>query len=169
MGKVTLCRRKIRASLECLQYTLVYGLAYKNAFRDMTSGKTGGRGPDISESAAAAAKMEDDVQQNVSSTEATETSGVVTLGVATPVAQPIEASQPAAAAEVADGFILHVRFRSDGTIWMIDECPAHMTGQEWYNFLCRRIPDRYAPRMGGRGDFRVSRAQLEALKARNPN
>jgi hypothetical protein len=113
--------------------------------------------------------MEDDVQQNVSSTEATETSGAVTLGVAAPAVQPIEASQPAAATEVADGFILHVRFRNDGAVWMIDEKPAHLTEQEWFDFLCRRIGDRYSPRMGGRGDFRMSRAQLEALKARNPN
>lgn len=109
------------------------------------------------------------MQANVSSTETTETGNVAPVGVATPAAAPAPAFEAGVASEVADGFVIHVRFRTDATIWMIDECPSHLTPQEWYNFLCRRIGDRYSPRMGGRGDFRVSRAQLEALKARNPS
>jgi hypothetical protein len=121
------------------------------------------------ESAAVAAKMEVDVQANVSSTETTEVGNVAPVGVAAPVSEPAPGSAAGVASEVADGFVVHVRFRTDATIWMIDECPSHFTPQEWYNFLCKRIPDRYSPRMGGRGDFRVSRAQLEALKIRNPS
>lgn len=114
--------------------------------------------------------MEDDVQANVSSTEATEVGGVVSIGVATPVAeQPAPAFQAGVASEVADGFVVHVRFRPDTTVWTIDECPAHLTNQEWFNLLCRRIGSRFAARAGGRGDFRLSRTELEAFKARNPN
>lgn len=133
-------------------------------------GATGGEGSDIFGERRRAAKTEDDVQPNVSSTEATEVGGVVSLGVATPAAElPAPAFQAGVASEVPDGFILHVRFRPDTTVWTIDECPAHLTNQEWFNLLCRRIGGRFAARAGGRGDFRLSRAELEAFKARNPN
>ncbi|WP_283470751.1 hypothetical protein [Methylosinus trichosporium] len=82
------------------------------------------------ESAAVAAKMEVDVQANVSSTETTEVGNVAPVGVAAPVSEA-PGPQAGVASEVADGFIIHVRFRTDATIWMIDECPSHFTPQEW--------------------------------------
>jgi hypothetical protein len=118
-----------------------------------------------------ATNMESDVQPNVSSTDATtEVGNVVPVAapaaVATPVAQTRESG---VASVVGDEVVLHVRFRPDTTVWEIDECPSHLSKQEWFNLLCRRIADRFASRAGGRGDFRMSRTQLEALKARNAN
>lgn len=109
------------------------------------------------------------MQANVSSTETNEIGKAAPVGVVTPAGETAPAFEAGVASEVADGFILHVRFRPDTTVWTIDECPSHLTPQDWFNLLCRRIGDRFSARMGGRGDFRLSRAQLEALKARNPS
>jgi hypothetical protein len=61
--------------------------------------------------------------------------------------------------------LIHVRFRPDGTVWEIAECPEGLAKDEWFKKLCARVGDKYQARCGGRGMFRISLAQLEALRA----
>ncbi|WP_442756570.1 hypothetical protein ACNHKD_08185 [Methylocystis sp. JAN1] len=61
--------------------------------------------------------------------------------------------------------LIHVRFRPDGTVWEIAERPAGLSGEEWFKRLCARVGDRFQARCGGRGMFRISGDELEALKA----
>ncbi len=65
--------------------------------------------------------------------------------------------------------LLHVRFRPDATILQIDERPAELTDEEWYKRLCARAGAKYATRVGGRGFFRLTRSELDALKVQRPN
>ena len=65
--------------------------------------------------------------------------------------------------------LLHVRFRPDTTILNIDECPAEMTNEEWFKRLCARAGGKFATRAGGRGFFRLTHVELEALKLQRPN
>lgn len=93
----------------------------------------------------------------------------VSLGMPAAELAPLPTFEAGVASQVGDIFIVHVRFRNDATVWLIDECPDHLDNQAWYNLLCKRAGSRYAPRMGGRGDFRLTRDELEALKARSVN
>lgn len=61
--------------------------------------------------------------------------------------------------------IIHARFWPDSRVWEIAECPDGLTKDEWFKLLCARVGDRYETRAGGRGFFRISRGELEALKA----
>ncbi|KAF2990359.1 hypothetical protein OGR47_14410 [Methylocystis sp. MJC1] len=61
--------------------------------------------------------------------------------------------------------LIHVRFRPDGNVWEIAECPDFMDKDEWFKRLCARAGDKFQARCGARGLFRLSLAQLEALKA----
>jgi hypothetical protein len=88
---------------------------------------------------------------------------IMTASVAR-ITQEEDAATPAtttAAAEV----ILHVRFRPDAHVWEIAERPEGLDKEEWYRLLCARAGDRYQTRIGGRGFFRLSRAELDSLKA----
>jgi hypothetical protein len=83
-------------------------------------------------------------------------------------AEPIEEQPNVFANGVAleDATVLiHVRFRPDGQVWEIAECPAGLDKNEWFKRLCARAGDRFQTRCGARGLFRLSLAQLEALKA----
>ncbi|BBU63372.1 hypothetical protein MSC49_33070 [Methylosinus sp. C49] len=110
--------------------------------------------------------MEDDVQPNVSS-EVTTEAGHVVANI--PVAvEPVEKDASVATA-VGDSVIIMVRFRPDTTVWEINGLPAHLDKQAWYKLLCQRAGDKYETRAGGRGYFRLTREQYEAIAARNPN
>jgi hypothetical protein len=61
--------------------------------------------------------------------------------------------------------LLHVRFRPDATVMKIDYCPADLSPEEWFKRLCARAGDKYAARAGGRGFFRLTAVEIEALKA----
>jgi hypothetical protein len=61
--------------------------------------------------------------------------------------------------------LIHVRFRPDGQVWEIAECPAGLDKEQWFKRLCARAGDKFQTRCGARGLFRLSLAQLEALKA----
>ena len=65
----------------------------------------------------------------------------------------------------ANMVIIHARFAPDGTIVEISERPASLSPQEWYNFLCDKAGTSYQALMGGRGVFRLDRAQVDGLKA----
>jgi len=62
--------------------------------------------------------------------------------------------------------MIHVRFSPDGTVVEISERPGLYTPQQWYNYLCDNVSDRYQPLSGGRGVFRLTREQLDMFKTR---
>lgn len=62
--------------------------------------------------------------------------------------------------------IIHSRFAPNGTIVEISERPPSLTPQEWFDFLSLKVGgDSYQALSGGRGVFRLSRGQVDALKA----
>jgi hypothetical protein len=61
--------------------------------------------------------------------------------------------------------IIHAFYYPDGTIKEIGQRPDQITGQQWFNFLCNKIPSAGQPLSGGRHIFRVPATDLEALKA----
>ncbi len=60
--------------------------------------------------------------------------------------------------------IIHAFYYPDGTIKEIGQRPEKLTGQQWFNFLCDRIPNLGQALSGGRHIFRVPATDLEALK-----
>ncbi|MGY3450895.1 hypothetical protein [Bradyrhizobium sp. USDA 4353] len=65
-----------------------------------------------------------------------------------------------------DNVTLHVRFAPDGTVAEISERPATLTPQQWFNKLSEAIGLKaYQTFAGGRGVFKTTRDQIEALKA----
>jgi hypothetical protein len=65
--------------------------------------------------------------------------------------------------------LIHVRFRPDGSVWEIAECPEGLSPEGWFKRLCARVGDKFQARTGGRGMFRISLDQFEALKAVQPH
>jgi hypothetical protein len=61
--------------------------------------------------------------------------------------------------------IIHVRFAPNGAAVEIGERPAALSPQEWYNYLCEKAGTAYQPLAGGRAVFRLTRAEVDALKA----
>jgi hypothetical protein len=62
--------------------------------------------------------------------------------------------------------IIHARFAPNGTIVEIGERPAGLTPQEWFDFLATKVGETtYQALSGGRGIYRLTREQVEALKA----
>lgn len=111
------------------------------------------------------------MQSNVSSIVSNEVGGAVSIARVSPVAARAAAKgrDVAVAAALDDNVIIHIRFRPDTTVWEIGECPDHLDKEEWFKLLCKRLGSTYATRAGGRGFFRLTRVELEALKARNPS
>jgi hypothetical protein len=69
-------------------------------------------------------------------------------------------------ARMEDGqVIVHVRFAPDGTVREIGERPAGATATAWFNRLSNRAASSYQPLSGGRGLFRLTRGEIDALKA----
>ncbi len=60
--------------------------------------------------------------------------------------------------------VIHARYAEDGTIREIGERPEGLTGQQWFNFLCKQAPQTAQPLAGGRMVFRLATAELEALQ-----
>jgi len=61
--------------------------------------------------------------------------------------------------------IIHVRFSPDGTVTEIGERPPATAAQDWFNRLSDKVGMSYQALSGGRGVFRLERADLDALKA----
>ena len=62
--------------------------------------------------------------------------------------------------------MIHVRFAPNGTIVEISERPAGKSPQEWFDYLSDRVGgSTYQPLSGGRGVFRLTRGQVDSLKA----
>ncbi|WP_207783436.1 MULTISPECIES: hypothetical protein [Methylosinus] len=105
------------------------------------------------------------MQPNVSSEVSTEVGHVA---IVPPAAEPAEKDVSVATA-VGDNVIIMVRFRPDTTVWEINGLPAHLDKQAWFKLLCERAGSKFETRAGGRGYFRLTRVEYEAIAARNPN
>ena len=65
--------------------------------------------------------------------------------------------------------VIYVRFAPDGSVTAIGEQPASLSAQEWFHRLSLNAPNVYRALAGGRGVFRIARAEVEALKASGLN
>lgn len=61
--------------------------------------------------------------------------------------------------------VIHVRFASDGSVREIGERPAGQPAQLWFGRLWKRAGDRFQVFAGGRGIFRLPRADLQELQS----
>jgi hypothetical protein len=61
--------------------------------------------------------------------------------------------------------IIHVRFAPNGTVVEIGERPKAMSPQEWYFYLSDKAANAYQPFAGGRGVFRLTKGEVDSLKA----
>jgi len=61
--------------------------------------------------------------------------------------------------------LIHVRFSPDGSVTEIGERPTAESAQAWFNRLTDSAETGYQPLSGGRGLFRLSRDEVDALKA----
>ncbi|HVX77390.1 MAG TPA: hypothetical protein VHB49_14760 [Bradyrhizobium sp.] len=59
--------------------------------------------------------------------------------------------------------MIHARFAPNGVVVEISERPGGLTPQEWFNVLSEKT-DAYQALAGGRGVFRLTREQIDALK-----
>lgn len=64
----------------------------------------------------------------------------------------------------APNVVLHARFAPNGTVVEISERPDRLTPQQWFNFLSEKAGLAYQALAGGRGVFRMSRAEVDVLK-----
>lgn len=63
-----------------------------------------------------------------------------------------------------DTLLIHVRFAPNGTVVEIGERPKGFTPQEWFNRLSDRAGDHYRTLAGGRGMFRLTRANIQSAR-----
>ena len=61
--------------------------------------------------------------------------------------------------------MIHVRFSPDGTVREIGERPPGLGAQDWFHRLSNEAANAYQALSGGRGLFRLTPAQLTALKS----
>ncbi len=59
---------------------------------------------------------------------------------------------------------IHVRFSPDGTVTEISERPSSLSPQQWFNLLSHQAANDYQFLSGGRGIFKVVRAQVDNLQ-----
>ncbi len=65
---------------------------------------------------------------------------------------------------MTDKILVHVRFNNDGAVLEIAERPASLSPQQWFTKLSEKAGDAFQALTGGRGVFRLSPAEIEALK-----
>lgn len=65
---------------------------------------------------------------------------------------------------MSDQIVLHARFAPNGSVVEIGERPTSLSPQDWFNFLSDKAGEVYQAFAGGRGVFRLTRAELDALK-----
>ncbi len=63
-----------------------------------------------------------------------------------------------------DNVIIHARFAPNGTVVEISERPARLSPHQWFDFLSERVANAYQALAGGRGVFRLTRDEVDALK-----
>ena len=59
---------------------------------------------------------------------------------------------------------IHVRFAPNGEVVDIGDRPVEASAQGWFNFLSVHKGNCYQPLSGGRGVFKLSRADTDSLK-----
>ncbi|MGO9356161.1 MAG: hypothetical protein ACLP1D_00620 [Xanthobacteraceae bacterium] len=64
-----------------------------------------------------------------------------------------------------ENIVIHLRFAPNGTVVEIGERPAALSPQQWFDQLSLRQGNAYQVFAGGRGIFRLTRAEIDALKA----
>ena len=64
-----------------------------------------------------------------------------------------------------DQVMIHVRFAPNGTVTEIGERPGALSAQAWFNLLANATQDNYEALSGGRGLFRLSRAEVDQMKS----
>ena len=67
-----------------------------------------------------------------------------------------------------ESVLIHASFAPDGTTLKIGEQPDWASPHEWYKLLCKTPGNGYQALAGGRGLFRLPKADLDALKATAP-
>lgn len=61
--------------------------------------------------------------------------------------------------------LIHARFAPNGTVVEISERPPALSPQDWFNFLSEKVGGTsYQALSGGRGIFRLTKDQIDALK-----
>lgn len=61
--------------------------------------------------------------------------------------------------------IIHVRFAPDGTVFEIGERPLSLSADQWFAKLSEKAGSAFETLSGGRGVFRLTGDEIEALKA----
>lgn len=61
--------------------------------------------------------------------------------------------------------MIHVRFAPNGMVTEIGERPPGASAQEWFNRLSQHTGIGYQTLSGGRAVFRVTRAEVDSLRA----
>jgi hypothetical protein len=61
--------------------------------------------------------------------------------------------------------IIHVRFAPNAAVVEISERPPALSPQDWFNCLSDKAGTAYQALSGGRGVFRLTRGEVDALKA----
>jgi hypothetical protein len=61
--------------------------------------------------------------------------------------------------------VIHTRFAPDGSVVEIGERPTGMDPQSWFNILSDKAGSSYQALAGGRGVFRLTRAEVEAIQS----
>ena len=64
-----------------------------------------------------------------------------------------------------DQVMIHVRFAPNGAVTEIGERPSALSAQAWFNLLTSSTRDNYEALSGGRALFRLSRTDVDQLKA----
>jgi hypothetical protein len=66
---------------------------------------------------------------------------------------------------MSDKILIHVRFAPDGTVTEISERPTSISGQQWFTKLTEKAGAAFEALSGGRGVFRLTRDEIDALQA----
>jgi hypothetical protein len=68
------------------------------------------------------------------------------------------------AGDSRDKVVIDVRFHPNGLVNMINQKPANMEPQDWFDFLCRNSAG-YRPLSGGRGTFAIPADKFQEICA----
>ena len=60
--------------------------------------------------------------------------------------------------------MIHVRFAPNGAVTEIAERPDAAPPQVWFDYLTEKVGESFQPLSGGRGVFRVARADVDSFK-----
>jgi hypothetical protein len=79
-----------------------------------------------------------------------------------PLTEP-KSALPAGRGEAkCDDVLIHVRFHPNAEVNTIDQCPEHLSRDDWYYRLRIALPQNYQVFAGGRGFLRIERSCFEA-------